>query len=75
MEYNGFSYKFISINKDLKIEMSQGLTKPKKLKLTDYEIFQTLGTGSVEKSEYIKVKVHLGVLSWHGINKQISMWR
>lgn len=25
--------------------MSSGLVKPKKLKLTDYEIFQTLGTG------------------------------
>lgn len=25
--------------------MSTGLVKPKKLKLTDYEIFQTLGTG------------------------------
>lgn len=27
--------------------MSSGLAKPKKLKLTDYEIFQTLGTGSI----------------------------
>ncbi|CAD8203280.1 unnamed protein product [Paramecium octaurelia] len=26
--------------------MSTGLAKPKKLKLTDYEVFQTLGTGS-----------------------------
>ena len=25
--------------------MSTGLAKPKKLKLTDYEVFQTLGTG------------------------------
>ena len=27
--------------------MSQGLAKPKKLKLTDYEVFQTLGTGKL----------------------------
>lgn len=26
--------------------MSTALVKPKKLKLTDYEVFQTLGTGT-----------------------------
>ena len=33
--------------------MSTGLAKPKKLKLTDYEVFQTLGTGKRLKFQYL----------------------
>ena len=50
--------------------MSQGLGKPKKLKLTDYEVFQTLGTG------FIKFKIIQDLLvefDWQEINRQISM--
>jgi hypothetical protein len=41
--------------------MSQSLAKPKKLKLTDYEIFQTLGTGIIilkfKKGSFGRVKL------------------
>lgn len=36
--------------------MSTGLVKPKKLKLTDYEVFQTLGTGNY--ISLFKIKAH-----------------
>jgi len=35
--------------------MSTSLVKPKKLKLTDYEVFQTLGTGVFYVYHYIRI--------------------
>lgn len=35
--------------------MSTALVKPKKLKLTDYEVFQTLGTGINSRFTLIRI--------------------